>query len=625
MSDDFRDPNKRPDRPEYGATDPRNDPGHNLPWPENSDPARLGERLQHGGSPDERELAHNFERSNEASQLELGREFSDPAFADNRRLANSFADPNSLDDARIGKSFAETNSSAKKPPLKKRVHVPHPPKDPHSRKVFGLVLFGFFLVLLVVLAVGIVPRIFRNREIDEKAKEKRESKPTVEAETVERAHDNAGLVVPGTTTALTEAYVYARANGYLKTRLVDIGDHVRKNQLLAVIDAPDLDEQVAQAKQQVLQAERQLDQQKAQLALATVTVQRYRVLVAKGVFSRQDGDQRETDYAAQQSNVEAAQRNVEAFQANLRRVVALQSYEYVRAPFDGVITQRNVDVGALISAQGSASGGAPTPAPQGQTSGSGGSQQAGQANNSGSSGSINQSASPQQSPGQGGPLFGIAQIQRLRILVSVPEGYVTAVHPGGHAPLQFQEYPGADMVGTITRIANSVDPNTRTMLTEVQIDNSAGKLYPGMYVVATFPPPPGGQGPLLINGDAVVVRSDKTMVAKVIDGKIKLAPVVIGRDYGPLVEILSGVQEGDVVVTDITDDVAEGAPVKVHEKEKTPPAAPPQNVPPGGSTQYGNEGITDRNLQGQQAKQNNKGSGGTEKQKSKPSNSESKQ
>ncbi|HEY4354268.1 MAG TPA: efflux RND transporter periplasmic adaptor subunit [Acidobacteriaceae bacterium] len=627
MSDDFRDPNEKPGRPEYAATDPRNDPGHNLPWPESSDPAQLGERLQHGGSQDDRELARNFERSSEAGQIELGREFADPGFADNRRLANSFADPNSLDDARMGKSFVETNSSAKRSPLKSRVHVPHTPKDPHSREVFRFVLLGFFVVLLLVLAIGIVPRILRNREIDQKASEKKNSTPTVEAETVHRSREDAGLAIPGTTTALTEAFVYARANGYLKTRLVDIGDHVRKNQLLAVIDAPDLDEQVAQARQQVLQAERQLDQQKAQLALATVTVQRYRVLVAKGVFSRQDGDQRETDYAAQQSNVEAAQRNVDAFQANLRRVVALQSYEYVRAPFDGVITQRNVDVGALISAQGSSSGASPTPAPTGQISSSGGSQQAGQSNNAGSSGSTSQSATSQQSPGQGGPLFGIAQLQRLRIFVSVPEGYVTSVHPGGHAPLQFQEYPGADFVGTVTRIANSIDPNTRTMLTEVQIDNSSGKLYPGMYVVATFPPPPSGKGPLLINGDAIMVRNDSTMVAKVVDGKIKLSPVVIGRDYGQLVEIASGVQEGDVIVTNITDDVAEGVPVQVRERksaENVPPP-PPQNLPPGGSTQYGNEGITDRNLQGQQAKQNNKGSGGAEKAKSKPSNSESKQ
>ena len=131
---------------------------------------------------------------------------------------------------------------------------------------------------------------------------------------MEAATSEAGLAVPGTTIPLTQAYVYARANGYLEKRYVDIGDHVKKGQLLALIDAPDLDAQVAQARQQVLQAERQLDQQKSQLALATVTVQRYRVLVAKGVFSRQDGDTQEANYASSVANVQAAQRNVDAYQ-----------------------------------------------------------------------------------------------------------------------------------------------------------------------------------------------------------------------------------------------------------------------------------------------------------------------
>jgi multidrug efflux pump subunit AcrA (membrane-fusion protein) len=581
MPDETRKPNDPSN--ERGLPAPEESaPGHQLPWPEETDPAALGG------------------------------EFADPNYAGDRKLANAFADPNSLDDARLGKAFAETQSSHKKhkPPIAERVH------KPQSRRVLYLSLLGFAILFLLVVLIGWLPRHTRNKDNEQRAEKERNAKPVVEVARVQKAKNQAGLVVPGTTIPLTEAYVYARANGYLKTRLVDIGDHVKKDQLLAIIDAPDLDAQVDQAKQQVLQAERQLDQQKSQLALADVTVQRYRVLVTKGVLSRQQGDQEEATYASAVANVAAAQRNVEAYKANLQHAIALQSYEYVRSPFTGVITQRNVDVGALISAAGVSSGAQSGPAPQGQTSTSGGSDQAGQSNNSGSSGSTNSAATSAQSPGQGGPLFAVAQIERLRILVSVPEGYSTVVHAGGHAQLAFQEYSGTPFFGDVTRTADSIDANTRTMLTEIQVDNKDNKLIPGMYVVATFPPPPGSPAPLLITGDAVAIRHDTSVVATVVDGKIHIVPVVLGRDYGTSIEVLNGLHEGDLLVTNVTDDVVDGAAVQTQEVksgEQKPSSPPAQNTPPGGSTQYGDQGITDRNLQGQQAKQNQKGSGQQQK------------
>lgn len=364
MADDFRD-KRDPNQQEPRLPAPQEStPGHSLPWPAASDPAQLGERFEHGASPEQRQLGADFERSNEASQVELGREFADPNFAENRKLGNAFADPNSLDDARLGKSFEEENFSGKKhkPPVSERVH------KPANRRGLYLTLLALACLFLLVVLAGWLMRRPNKKATEKEAQEERNAKPVVEVAKVQRSKDAAGLVVPGTAIPLTEAYVYARANGYLKTRLVDIGDHVHKNQLLAIIDAPDLDQQVDQARQQLRQAEQQLEQQKSQLALATVTVQRYRVLVAKGVFSRQEGDQQEANYQSQQANVAAAQRNVDAYQANLRRVIALQQYEYVRAPFDGVVTQRNVDVGALISAAGSSSGMQSSPAPQGQTS-----------------------------------------------------------------------------------------------------------------------------------------------------------------------------------------------------------------------------------------------------------------
>jgi len=554
------------------------DPKHELPWPEESDPAKVGEQ---------------------------------------------FADPNAGDDRRLGKGFEETNSSRKRhgEPLKERIHWPE------NRKPLYWFLIAFAVLLVIVVLIGWLPRHSRDKDIERRAKEQKNAKVVVETMKVVPPQDQAGLAVPGTTIPLTEAYVYARANGYLQKRYADIGDHVKKGQLLAVIDAPDLDAQVAQARQQVFQAERQLDQQKSQLALATVTVQRYRVLVAKGVFSRQDGDTQEANYASAEANVQAAQRNVDAFNANLQHQLALQSYEQVRAPFAGVITERDVDVGALISAAGATSGMSNSPAPQGQNSASGGTTQAGASNNAGSSGSGPTSATSAQSPGQGGPLFGIAQVQRLRILVSVPEGYAPAIHVGLKAPIAVQEYQGAPLYAEVTRTANSIDSNTRTMLTELQIDNSAGKLISGMYVVVTFPAAAGTQAPLVITGDAIAIRKNTTMVATVVNGKVHWVPVTIGRDFGSETEIVTGLKAGDVIVTDVTDDVVEGAPVQMHmaqgsEEQQT--TAPKQDVPLGGSTQYGNANITDQNLQGQQGQQNQSGKGkhqGTNKQKS----SESKQ
>jgi multidrug efflux pump subunit AcrA (membrane-fusion protein) len=555
------------------------DPSHRLPWPEETDPANVGEQ---------------------------------------------FADPNSIDDRRVGRNFEESNFSGKKyhEPLSERAKE----LVPKNRKVLVWFLAGFAILFAIVVLAGALPRFVRDRETRKRADSEKNTKPVVETATVKASKDAAGLVVPGTMIPLTQAYVYARANGYLKKRYVDIGDHVKKDQLLAVIDAPDLDAQVIQAREQVAQAQQQLEQQKSQLALNTVTVERYRVLVKKGVFSRQDGDTQEANYASQVANVAAAQRNVDAFKGNLQHQLALQSYEYVRAPFAGVITERDVDEGALISASGASSGMA-SPTPQGQNSSAGGTQQAGQANNSGSSGSTSSSASSAQTPGSGGPLFGIAQVQRLRILVSVPEGYATAVHAGQRAPIQVQEYAGEPLFAVVTRTADSIDANTRTMLTELQIDNAAGKLISGMYAVVTFPPEAGATPPLLINGDAVAIRHDQQMVATVKDGKVQFVPVTIGRDFGSEVEVLTGLKVGDVIVTDVTDEVVDKAEVTPHaskSSEEQTQTAPKQDLPPGGDTQYGNQGLTDQNLQGQQSKQKQK-STGKGQSKSKPSSSESKQ
>ncbi len=535
-------------------------------------------------------------------------------------VGDAFADPNALDDTRLGKSFEQTNSSAKKHHRPVKDVVSEPFKKPKNRKVLYIVVACAVLLFLLVAIVGWIPRHNRNKETEKRAQQEQQD-PEIEVVRVARAKDTAGLVVPGTTTPFTESSVYARANGYLKKRFVDIGDHVRKGQLLAIIDAPDLDQQVDQAREQVKQAEAQLLQQDTQLALTKITNDRYQALAARGVFSRQDADQRQADLDAQQANVRSAERNVEAFRANLRRVIALQSYEHVTAPFDGIITQRNIDTGDLISAQGSAGGSAPTPTPTGSVSS--GTTQNGATNNAGTSGSSASLATPSTGTGgQGGALFTIAQANRLRILVSVPEGYAEQIRPGQQTVLHFQEFPTSTFYGDVTRTAGSIDQNTRTELVEIQIDNKNGRLLPGMYAVATFAAP-AGEGPIVISGDAIAIRKDQPTVAVVQNGKVKLTPIIIGRDYGSETEVVGGLKAGDMIASSFTDEVQDGAPVRIQENKQAeakqnPPAPAAKPTPPGGSTQYGDPGITDQDMQGQNAKPQQKTGGGDKKAASKP-------
>lgn len=470
-------------------------------------------------------------------------------------------------------------------------------KRAHHRnwsKIFLWIGVGIAVLLLIFL-IGYLPHRAEAKKAAAAARERDQEEPQVSVTEVKRSSKPGQLTVPGTTAPLVEAYIYARANGYLKKRYVDIGDRVKKGQLLAVIDAPDLDQQVEQARQQLHQAEADEAQQQAQLDLRRVTWERWRTLVAKGVFSRQDGDQRETDYRAQVAIVAAAQRNVESFRANLNRAIALQSYERVTAPFDGVITQRNTDIGALVGA-----GGNSTPPPSNtSTSPSGGSASVSSANTSGSSGSGTVTATPSTGQASGGALFAVAEIDKLRILVSVPEGYATSIAAGMPAQIFVQERPGKPLNGIVTRLTHAIDQNTRTMLTEVDLDNRDGNLAPGMYTVVTFVQV-RGTAPLTVPGDAVVVRQDRTMVAIVRDMKVQLVPIEIGRDYGPSVEILSGVHEGDHVITTVTDGIRPGAKVRPiqqaapGEDNKGGGGAQTNRVPNSGPDQYGDQSIVNQ-------------------------------
>ena len=444
------------------------------------------------------------------------------------------------------------------------------------------------LALLLIFFLGYLPRHEREKKAAAAAKEREQEQPEVEVVKVRRSHVPGELTVPGTTASVTEAYIYARANGYLQKRYVDIGDHVKKGQVLGLIDAPDLDRQVDQAGDQLRQADAQLVQQQAVLKLNRVTWDRYRTLVAKGVFSRQDGDQQETNYNSQVAQVANAHRQVDSYRANLLRMIALQSYERITAPFDGVITQRNADVGALLGSNGAASN-APTASP---TASTGGSSDIGSSNSGGSSGIVSQAGSPTTGQAQGGAIFGVAQNDKLRILVSVPEGYATDIRRGMPAKVFVQERSNKPILGIVTRTSDSIDTNTRTMLVEVDIDNRDNSLFPGMYAVVSFVQV-RGQSPLTVPGDAVAIRQDRTQLALVRDQKIQLVPVEIGRDYGPSVEIIKGLKEGDLVVTAITDAVQPGVKVRTRESQQTSSegGAQTNQEPDSGPGQYGDQSI----------------------------------
>ena len=334
-----------------------------------------------------------------------------------------------------------------------------------------------------------------------------------------------------------EAPIYARASGYVSKRLVDIGDHVKAGQLLAIIDAPDLDQQVDQGRASLQQSESVLRQVQAQAKLASVTWERYKVLVARGVLSRQDGDTQEANYNISVANVRAAEDTVNANQANLRRLIELQAYERVRAPFDGVIITRNIDVGSLISASGGGLGGGV---------------------NTAGTGSVTIPVTG--SATLGAEMFRIARLDRLRVYVSVPESSAQLVVPGQTVDLAFDSIPGKTFEGKVVRTANAIDSVTRTMLTEIQVENRDGKLMPGTYATVNFKNV-RALPPVIVPGDTLITRANGTMVALVRDNTVQLQPVVVGRDYGATVEIREGLQEGDLVVVNPGDSAKDGAKV----------------------------------------------------------------
>ena len=445
--------------------------------------------------------------------------------------------------------------------------MPNRPGGSHKRVIVILAaVLGSVLVL--GLLVGYLPRRTTTLQLNQAAAARKSTPPVVNAAVVKRAPSQTEVSFPGNVTPITEAYIYARATGYLKRRYVDIGDRVTSGQLLAEIDAPDLDLQVKEAEASLSQAQGQLGQSQATLEqltatrdLASVTWQRYQVLTKTGAVSRQAGDTQLTAAKTAEANVVAGQKNliaaeelVKASKAALDRLITLQEYEKVIAPFAGVVTARNVDVGALISTTGSTLG--PT---------------------------RSNPAAPSDVPSNG-EIFRVAQIGRLRVLVPLPQSEASGIRVGEAATVAVDQLPNQVFRGQISRTSESLDAASRTLLTEVDTPNPTGALLPGMYATVRFiteraVPPflvPDASVVVEANGTSLAVlrplspadrqkaESDGTDPAVLAHSRIvHFQKVPLGRDYGTTIEVLNGLQDGEYVVVDPGDAVKEGAIVQI--------------------------------------------------------------
>jgi RND family efflux transporter MFP subunit len=380
---------------------------------------------------------------------------------------------------------------------------------------------GALLFAAIVLAVvgAVIYSGIHSRAIAESRLKQRTEKaaiPIVDVVFPKEGAPIAEIVLPGVTQAFIDAPIYARTNGYLLHWYFDIGAHVKKDQLLALIDTPEVDQALQQARAD-------LDTAQANVAIAKITADRWQGLVSDGSVSQQETDQ-------DVINLKAMQATQQANAANVRRLEQLQSFEKVYAPFDGIITNRSTDIGALIDA------------------GAGGSSAA--AGVSGGAGT-----EPRE-------LFHMAATGTLRVYVAVPEVYSPDARSGGSAALTLDEFPGETFRGTIVRNTNSIDLASRTLLVEVDIDNPTGRLLPGSYVFVHLKLPDTTHS-VTIPANTLIFRQEGLQVALVRDGKAQLVSVKINHDYGNSVEIVSGLQPTDAVIVDPSDSLIDNTLVRV--------------------------------------------------------------
>jgi RND family efflux transporter MFP subunit len=322
------------------------------------------------------------------------------------------------------------------------------------------------------------------------------------------------LILPGNTQAFSDTPIFARTSGYLKRWYFDIGAHVKRGDLLAEIETPEIDKQLQQSRAE-------LETAQANHHLAETTAARWQFLLQSDSVSRQETDEKVADLSARKATVDSNASNV-------HRLEDLQSFQKVYAPFDGVLTARHTDVGALIDAGANSAG---------------------------------------------KELFHLSAIDTLRVFVAIPEVYSRAARPGAIASLTLDEFPGRSFHGTLARTSNSIDQASHTLLTEVDVPNPEGQLLPGSYVFVHFKLPQTVRS-VVVPSNTLLFRSEGLRVALVRDGRVQLTPVKIGRDYGSTVEVISGLQASDAVVLDPADSLVSGAPVRSGSHGVTAPGGP---------------------------------------------------
>ncbi|MHC5673141.1 efflux RND transporter periplasmic adaptor subunit [Nostoc sp.] len=418
--------------------------------------------------------------------------------------------------------------------------------------VIGAVFFAS------LLAIGILPRLTQRSELQAAVKEA-STLPTVNVITPRRANASTKLELTGSVIALNQTTIYARSTGYLRRWYADIGDRVRAGQLLAEIDSPDTDQQVLQANAELVQAQANVSQTRANLAkgisdlkqaranllIARQSWERWQILVKKGAVAQQDADTKYATYQANlasveaaqntvnadSANIKAAQANVYASQANLQRNNVLQSYKKVTAPFSGVITARNVNTGVLISA--------------------------GSSNTSTTS-----SISTTNTNTSNTSLYTIAAYDKLNVNVNVPQSLSQSLQTGQTAQITVRELPQRVFTGKVVRTSNAIDPNTRTLLAQLEVHNSDATLRPGMYANVRFAINRNNP-PFVLPDSALVVNAGGTQVATVTkDERVHYQKVAVGRDYGTEVEITSGLTGNESLIATPTVDDTEGLHVQ---------------------------------------------------------------
>jgi RND family efflux transporter MFP subunit len=363
-------------------------------------------------------------------------------------------------------------------------------------------LIGGVLILLLAAGAAFWGITTRARDLSLVTRETGElSVPTVSLGAPERGASSEEIVLPGTIQPYAEASIYARTNGYLKRWQVDIGSHVRAGELLAEIDTPEIDQQLEQARADLATAA-------ANAKLAQSTADRYRELIKTDSVAQQDVDNAN-------GNLEAKQATVSSARFNVKRLEDLQSFKRLEAPFDGIVTARNVDVGALVGSNG------------------------------------------------GKELFHVAATNKLRVFVNVPQVYSRAARQGLSADLTLKEFEGRRFAGTLARTAQAIDVASRTLLTEVDVDNVKGELLPGAYADVHLKLP-SSVPTLRIPATAVIFKAEGVQIATADpSGRVTIVPVTIGRDFGASVEIVGGLKGDEQIILNPPDALATGQIVRI--------------------------------------------------------------